>query len=67
MVETLRYRDACPVGDDCPRVERTRDGWIEVTGYTPGGDHSTDGGPAGVVRVGADAAAAYAAPAEEDR
>jgi hypothetical protein len=42
MTQHLRYRDVCPINDECPKIERGRDGWIEVTGYTPGGDHSFD-------------------------
>lgn len=42
MTQHLRYRGLCPINDECPKVERGREGWIEVTGYTPGGDHSID-------------------------
>lgn len=42
MTQHLRYRGLCPINDECPKVERGREGWIEVTGYTPGSDHSVD-------------------------
>jgi hypothetical protein len=42
MTQHLRYRDVCPINDECPKIERGREGWIEVTGYPPGGDHSVE-------------------------
>lgn len=42
MTQHLRYRDVCPINEECPRIERGREGWIEVTGYAPGGDHTVD-------------------------
>lgn len=42
MAQHLRYRDVCPINDECPKIERGREGWIEVTGYAPGGDHTVD-------------------------
>jgi hypothetical protein len=42
MTQHLRYRGLCPINDECPKIERGREGWIEVTGYIPGDDHSVD-------------------------
>jgi Family of unknown function (DUF6879) len=42
MTQHLRYRGVCPINDECPKIERGREGWIEVTGYAPGGDHSVE-------------------------
>lgn len=29
----LRLRSDCSVGEECPALDRRRDGWVEVTGY----------------------------------
>jgi len=42
MTQQLRYRGLCPINDECPKIERGRQGWIEVTGYRPGGDQLVD-------------------------
>lgn len=41
MTKRLRFNDKCPIGNDCSKVERARDGWLAVTGYLPDRSEAT--------------------------
>jgi hypothetical protein len=49
MTERLRYRDNCPVGEGCPKLEEGEDGMINVTGYLPDGTESTVAVPSSLI------------------